>query len=190
MSSNLLHLPEHVDIECGVYIIKNTETGNFYIGSSHNYSSRIHQHISELRAGTHKATRMQEEYNELNNKSSFVYGMFLFCEKENRKAYERACIKQMKPLFNTMYNAKNLKERGVKSEKRNRRSDPFSRESLKPWEDLGISRSAWYLEQRLERLLNKKLEERISSKPLPKAAPKPAPEPEPDSDDEWWSTKT
>jgi hypothetical protein len=74
--------------------------------------------------------------------------------------------------------------------KRNRRRDPFSRESLKPWEDLGISRSAWYLERRLERLLNKKLEERISSKPLPKAAPKPAPEPEPDSDDEWWSTKT
>ena len=61
---------------------------------------------------------------------------------------------------------------------RGRKKNPNSINSQQPWLAAGISRAAWYLNKRVERLLL----ERITRNSTPIAKPKPEPEP----DDDIW----
>lgn len=54
-----------------VYIIKNTTSGKFYIGSSIDVEDRFKRHLKELECGKHHNIKMQNDYN-LYGKSSFI----------------------------------------------------------------------------------------------------------------------
>lgn len=84
----------------GIYIIRNDENDNVYIGSAKNFSARFRVHLHHLRKGTHHAKRLQEHYDEFGG-NSLRFEMLESVESVelllNREQYY---IDAFKPNFN------------------------------------------------------------------------------------------
>lgn len=82
----------------GVYIIVNTITFDFYIGSSHNIKNRLSRHLRELKKGTHHSTILQRAVNKyhINN---FKFASFIQ-EDDSLLELEQLCIDFLNPKYN------------------------------------------------------------------------------------------
>lgn len=78
-----IHLPAYDG--CAVYMIMDTDTSQFYIGSTGSLSSRIRCHISALRKGNHPNPEMQAAFSD--HPDSFIFSIMHRCstEEEARK---------------------------------------------------------------------------------------------------------
>lgn len=78
-----VHLPAYDG--CAVYMITDTHTSQFYIGSTGSLSSRIRNHISALRKGNHPNPEMQAAFSD--HPDSFTFSIMHRCstEEEARK---------------------------------------------------------------------------------------------------------
>jgi group I intron endonuclease len=120
---------------CGIYRIRNIETGDIYIGQSHNLSGRKYQHFWELRKGISKSYHLQNAYNKY-GKDSFVFEIILFCENDKSilTYYEQTLVDLLNPAYNIKKECVESRL-GVKAteETRKRQSDkkkgvPFTKE--------------------------------------------------------------
>jgi len=67
---------------CGIYEIKNTKNGKFYIGSSKSIYTRWVQHKRELKKGTHHNAYLQRSYN-VHGEGSYDYSIIEECSEDN-----------------------------------------------------------------------------------------------------------
>jgi group I intron endonuclease len=65
----------------GIYGIKNTITGKFYVGSSVNVHVRWKTHASHLRRGVHHSVKLQNSWNK-HGESAFIFGILEVIEAE------------------------------------------------------------------------------------------------------------
>lgn len=84
VDSRLSNLP-------GVYLILNTATGGFYVGSTLYLRRRAFTHRRKLSLGQHFNKRLQNSYNS-NGSASFVFMPILFDDWNTCKAVEQACL--------------------------------------------------------------------------------------------------
>jgi group I intron endonuclease len=89
---------------CGVYQIKNTITGDFYIGSSCDIRKRIWQHRKELLGNKHGNPHLQNSWNK-RGEQAFEFTTILFCDIESKLYYEQVLIDGLKPAYNIAANA-------------------------------------------------------------------------------------
>jgi group I intron endonuclease len=85
----------------GIYKIKNTKNGDFYIGSASDMRGRIKYHKKVLRDGTHHnkyLLRAWRKYGE----EVFVFSPVLYCAKQDLLLYEQLCITGLAPQYNLM----------------------------------------------------------------------------------------
>ena len=64
----------------GIYIIRNTITKQFYIGSAALIKRRWCEHISQLKRGVHHNQKVQNNWNEFGEKS-FTFGVLETCDR-------------------------------------------------------------------------------------------------------------
>lgn len=91
----------------GVYKMLNTETGNFYIGSSINVSQRIKTHKQQLRLGYKGNIRIREDL-EKHGSKSFKFEVLEYCDSGIIKQREQYYFELLKPYYNvwkSVYNA-------------------------------------------------------------------------------------
>jgi group I intron endonuclease len=78
---------------CGIYQIRNTLNGDFYIGSAFDLLDRRGQHFCKLRGNKHFNNHLQNAYN-LYGKENFVYEVVEFCEPEVKYEVEQYWLDQ------------------------------------------------------------------------------------------------
>ena len=83
----------------GVYRIRNTVNGKFYIGSSVNIRWRAHQHLSQLRRGVHRNAHLQASF-DLYGEQAFCFEMVEACDAEDLLSCEQRHIDAMSPHYN------------------------------------------------------------------------------------------
>jgi group I intron endonuclease len=83
----------------GIYKILNTQTGEYYIGSSVNLYSRIFQHYNKLRKKTHGNNRLQRSYNKY-GEESFKVIILSYEDPKNVRKIEYDLIEKEKPAYN------------------------------------------------------------------------------------------
>jgi group I intron endonuclease len=89
---------------CGVYQIKNTITGDYYIGSSCNIKHRVNQHRWYLSNNKHCNPHLQRAWN-VYGKPAFEFSTILLCDIENKLYYEQGLLDLLKPAYNIAVNA-------------------------------------------------------------------------------------
>lgn len=75
----------------GVYIIKHTETGRVYIGSSCNMRARIRSHIVSLNKRSHRNRFLQRAWDKY-GPGAFEFNRLLICKKEDNLFFEQRAI--------------------------------------------------------------------------------------------------
>ncbi len=155
------YIPSGVNRNCGVYMIKNIKTGNFYIGSSKNLRQRFRVHQNSLKSNYYGNRLIQKEYDETENKSDFTFSVIIYCKESDRLGIEANCIKIMAPKFNgedgkviqeatpeILDALKKIGEPTLDSLGRRKRClDSERHKSItaqQPWVALGMSRRTWY----------------------------------------------
>jgi group I intron endonuclease len=84
----------------GVYKIKNTQTGDFYIGSATiTFKRRWTQHRSDLKRQKHRNIHLQRAYNKY-TASLFKFEIVEFCEPEIAVEREQFYLDTLKPRYN------------------------------------------------------------------------------------------
>lgn len=71
----------------GIYVIRNIQTDDFYIGSSSHITSRLYQHFCALMRGKHPNPRLQRAYNR-DGKEAFVGETIALMDKASALACE------------------------------------------------------------------------------------------------------
>lgn len=66
-------------MQAGIYIVTNTESRKYYIGSTINLKKRESHHWSRLRAGTHRNTHLQRSWNKY-GESVFEFGVLEYLD--------------------------------------------------------------------------------------------------------------
>lgn len=84
---------------CGVYQIKNTVTGDYYIGSASNITRRFAEHRRCLKNNTHCNPHLQRSWNK-HGKQSFEFKVLLLCGVECKLYFEQKFLDLFKPAFN------------------------------------------------------------------------------------------
>ena len=77
--------------EAGVYGIRCSVTGKWYVGSSIKLSVRLQHHRWALRLGRHHSLKLQRAYNKYGN-DAFEFKVLLFCDQENVEFFEQRAI--------------------------------------------------------------------------------------------------
>ena len=85
--------------KCGVYSIINIDTGDFYIGSTNNLTSRKNYHLSYLRRSAHKNKRLQNAYAKY-GADSFLFHVIEHCDERDLINIEQAYIDLLSPTYN------------------------------------------------------------------------------------------
>lgn len=85
---------------CGVYVIEQTGTGRFYIGSSTQIERRWYGHRRQLNAGKHHAPRLQHAWTKY-GAEAFTFSVLEECAKEELLVEEQAYLDVLKPAFNS-----------------------------------------------------------------------------------------
>jgi len=75
---------------CGVYCIKNLNTGGVYIGSSIELNKRLNHHWNRLKNNKHRSIHLQRAYNK--DSRYFVAGIICYCTKEDVIKLEQSFI--------------------------------------------------------------------------------------------------
>jgi group I intron endonuclease len=96
-----MYIPDGVNTNCGIYIIRNTRNGKKYIGSTKNAKGRFAAHFNLLRKGTHHCNYLQNAWNAENDKSVFKASLFIYCKEDELIRYEQGCLETMKPEYNS-----------------------------------------------------------------------------------------
>jgi group I intron endonuclease len=84
----------------GLYRITNLRNGKFYIGSAENLFKRCQNHFRELARGTNKCRILQNAYSAEENKSVFIFEIFMLCKTEELRVFEQKYIDSEKPPYN------------------------------------------------------------------------------------------
>jgi group I intron endonuclease len=88
-----------VNMDCGVYCIRNKVNGDMYIGASLNIHIRMKKHFRELIAGNHRGKHFQNSFNEF-GLDNFVCETLIICDINMLHVYEGMCIRQMNSEYN------------------------------------------------------------------------------------------
>ena len=91
----------------GLYKIINIETGSFYLGSAYNFNKRWNRHLNTLKNNTHPNKYLQNAWNKY-GESSFIFTVFLLCNKENMLKYEQFYLNFYYDNQNKCYNMAKL----------------------------------------------------------------------------------
>ena len=86
-------------MDCGIYRILNSDSGDIYIGSSCNLKSRLRTHKSMLKRNVHHSVHLQNAYNKY-KKDSFKFNILFFCDVEDLLFYEQRLLDYYKPRYN------------------------------------------------------------------------------------------
>lgn len=65
----------------GIYVLANTQSGNIYIGQSHNLRKRIQEHKAMLRGNYHPNQHLQHAWNKYGEKA-FVFKVLELCDSD------------------------------------------------------------------------------------------------------------
>jgi len=83
----------------GVYRIRNTKTGDCYIGAASNLRARASGHRHMLSFEAH--TKLIQKAVKRHGITSLVFEVLIICTPEHLTLYETACIKKFQPAYNT-----------------------------------------------------------------------------------------
>jgi group I intron endonuclease len=101
-------------VPCGVYEIKNTVTGDRYVGSSVTIKSRLYDHQMRLRAGIHRNEILQDAWDRW-GEHVFKCRQIVECAPSQVVEYEQRCIVGYAPnLYNKAMRATGPGEGGRK----------------------------------------------------------------------------
>lgn len=89
----------HIPVEAGVYVIKNTVTGDCYIGGTEVLRVRCNQHSLLLLSGKHSCKAMQDSYDK-HGAESFVIEALAVCAPGKVSAHELGWFKKISPSWN------------------------------------------------------------------------------------------
>jgi len=92
-------IPHCYNNKCGVYLIKNKITGNYYVGSSVNIYRRSSGHKSKLLANKHSNQHLQNAINKYGIEN-FCFEILELCSKEEVRKKEGFYITKLKPHYN------------------------------------------------------------------------------------------
>lgn len=84
---------------CGVYQIRNIQTGELYIGCSKNVGVRWGPHVSLLRNNRHHSSRLQAAWNEY-GEENFALEIVEQCDKSSLRDREKHWIETLEPIYN------------------------------------------------------------------------------------------
>ena len=79
-------MPKPIPFDSGVYLIKNTVSGKFYVGSSGTLSERLRSHLRMLRRNDHDNRHLQHSWNK-HGEDKFEFSVLETCHPE--KCIER-----------------------------------------------------------------------------------------------------
>ena len=88
-----------VEDTSGIYIIKNTLNGNFYVGSACNFRKRWNQHKSALLKNKHDNQHLQKAVNKYGI-AAFSFEIICNCRPQDLIYFEQLCINLLKPVYN------------------------------------------------------------------------------------------
>ena len=77
--------------ETGIYHIKNSVTGKYYIGSSIELSKRMGRHLWGLRKGIHHSLKLQRSFDK-HGEVAFEFKILLVCEAKDVEMFETRAI--------------------------------------------------------------------------------------------------
>lgn len=92
---------------CGIYAIVNTVTGEKYIGSSQNITSRFVSHRSDLRRGTHHSSPLQIAWNRLGEEAFLFLILEEVSDIADLEAIEQIYLDTAHPAYNHAVQATN-----------------------------------------------------------------------------------
>lgn len=88
-----------MEMNCGIYEIRNTKNNHVYIGSAIDINKRWGGHKSDLRKGKHHSGHLQRAWNKY-GEDRFEFKVLLFCDKESNVLFEQMCMDSMSPVYN------------------------------------------------------------------------------------------
>lgn len=91
-------------MNCGVYKITNTVTGDFYIGSSCNIRRRTVNHRNDLAKNAHANRHLQNAWNKY-SADNFEFSTILLCAVEKKLYFEQRLLDLFNPAYNIAINA-------------------------------------------------------------------------------------
>ena len=94
-------------MNCGIYYIQNTITGQLYIGQSKNLSKRKSKHFSTLRNGSHFNKYLQRSFNKY-GEEAFKFDVIEYCDESSLDDLEIKYIN----FFNCLKNGFNVCDGG------------------------------------------------------------------------------
>lgn len=78
-------------INCGVYLIRNTDSGKCYIGSAVNLRVRWNSHQNALKRQAHDNRHLQNAWN-MYGSQAFVFAPLLYCHESDRVWFEQRAL--------------------------------------------------------------------------------------------------
>ena len=91
-------------MNCGVYQIKNKNSGKIYVGSSVNIKRRWKAHRFHLNRGTHDSKWLQNSWDK-NGQDAFEFSVLVVCSSDMVLFYEQSLINGLNPAYNTLKTA-------------------------------------------------------------------------------------
>jgi group I intron endonuclease len=88
-----------MNLNSGIYIIRNIINNNIYIGQSSNLNKRKFSHFYELRKNIHANTHLQNSFKKYNEKN-FIFEIILYCEVKELTYYEQSLVDIWNPEYN------------------------------------------------------------------------------------------
>lgn len=96
-------------LQCGIYEIRNTVTGQRYIGSSATMQRRMNAHIKMLEKNTHHSIKLQRAYNKY-GRASFTFNVLVIVDQDEKLQTEQRlldiCAEHGENLYNIAICAK------------------------------------------------------------------------------------
>jgi group I intron endonuclease len=77
--------------ESGIYMIKNTTNGHFYIGQAVNLSKRWREHKNKLRRETHSNSHLQSAWNKY-GETTFIFEVIEYCSADKLDESEQVFL--------------------------------------------------------------------------------------------------
>ena len=106
------------DFNCGIYQIRNVETGRCYVGQSIHLKQREYCHWDDLDNKRYKNRHLQNSYNK-HGKRFFIFEILMYCNPEDLTYYEQLFV-DIDKTHNRSYNVRVCVEsnRGIKRTKK------------------------------------------------------------------------
>lgn len=101
--------------DIAVYRIRNTISGDFYIGSSIDIQERFRRHKRDLRNSKHHSIILQRAYNKY-GEEAFIYEVLEKCTREEIIDRENFYLEALRPVYNICPTAQSLLGRKLSEE--------------------------------------------------------------------------